>query len=104
MQKIQVLMLDDITEQPATETVRFSLDGTDYEIDLSEENAEALRKALTVYTEHGRKMARRSSPSRTAAKGGKTAEVREWAKRHGHHVNDRGRIPEEVMKEYQKSK
>lgn len=102
MQKIQILMLDDIDERPAAETVKFALDGIEYEIDLSDTNAEALRKALEPYTEHGRKVRGRRGRS-SMPKGGKTHEVREWAKRHGHHVNDRGRIPAEVMSEYLKA-
>lgn len=101
MQKVQILLLDDIDERPAAETVKFALDGIEYEIDLSGTNAEALRKALAPYTEHGRMV--KTSKARSAPKGGKTAEVREWAKRHGHHVNERGRIPAGVMSEYLKT-
>jgi hypothetical protein len=45
-QKIQVLFIDDLDGGEAEGTVRFGLDGADYEIDLSAKNAAALRKAL----------------------------------------------------------
>ena len=46
-QKIQVVLIDDIDGGDADETVRFSLDGTHYEIDLSASNAARLRNALS---------------------------------------------------------
>jgi Lsr2 len=58
-QKIQTLFIDDIDGGEAEGTVRFGLDGTDYEIDLSAKNAAALRKALAKYIDSGR---RTSSP------------------------------------------
>jgi len=45
-QKIQTLLVDDIDGSEAEGTVRFGLDGAEYEIDLSAENALALRGAL----------------------------------------------------------
>jgi len=38
-QKVTVELEDDLDGSPADETVRFGLDGTEYEIDLSEKNA-----------------------------------------------------------------
>jgi Lsr2 len=49
MQKIQTLLIDDLDGGDAEGTVRFGLDGADYEIDLSAGHAEALRKALEPY-------------------------------------------------------
>src|SRR2546427_11117954 len=60
-QKIQTLFIDDIDGSEAEGTVRFALDGADYEIDLNANNAEALRKALSRYVE----AARRSSGTTT---------------------------------------
>lgn len=56
--------LDDITGEPARETVFFALDGVEYKIDLTAEHADDLRSILTRYIEHarrtgGRKQARR---------------------------------------------
>jgi hypothetical protein len=42
-QKVQTLFVDDIDGSDADGTIRFGLDGTDYEIDLNTENAKALR-------------------------------------------------------------
>jgi hypothetical protein len=45
-QKIQTLFIDDIDGSEAEGTVRFALDGADYEIDLNAKHAEALRQAV----------------------------------------------------------
>ena len=45
-QRVEILLIDDIDETPADEKVRFALDGNNYEIDLSSENAAKLREAL----------------------------------------------------------
>ena len=38
-QKVQVILMDDIDGSDADETLSFSLDGVNYEIDLSDKNA-----------------------------------------------------------------
>ena len=63
-QRIQTLFIDDIDGGAADGTVRFGLDGADYEIDLSGEHSNELRTALGKYIEHSRKVggtARRAS-------------------------------------------
>jgi hypothetical protein len=53
-QKVQVLLLDDLTGGDADETITFGLDGKTFEIDLNTKNAEKLRKFLKPYVEAGR--------------------------------------------------
>jgi len=101
-QKIQTLFIDDIDGSEAEGTVRFALDGTDYEIDLNTKHADALRKALARYVDAARRgsgAARRPvrSGRRSAASGLNTTEVREWAKAQGIEVKDRGRVPAELV-------
>jgi len=101
-QKIQTLFIDDIDGSAAEGTVRFALDGTDYEIDLNEMHAEALRKALAKYVDAARRStgaARRPARGgrRASASGVNTTEVREWAKAQGIEVKDRGRVPAELV-------
>lgn len=50
-----VQVLDDLTGEPAAETVGFGLDGIDYDIDLSFANADALRELLQRYADAGRR-------------------------------------------------
>ena len=55
-QRVEIILIDDIDETPANEKVRFGLDGINYEIDLSKENAAALRDALAPYVGAGRRI------------------------------------------------
>jgi hypothetical protein len=101
-QKIQTLFIDDIDGGDAEGTVRFGLDGAEYEIDLSAKNAEALRKAFARYVEAARRAPGSSRrPSRNgrqaSSSGLSTTEVREWAKAQGIEVKERGRIPAELV-------
>jgi len=100
--KIQTLFIDDLDGSEADGTVRFGLDGTDYEIDLSSEHAQALRDALGRYVSAARRAggsARRPGRSGTRAPAGglNTTEIREWAKSQGIEVKERGRVPAEVV-------
>ena len=54
-QKIQTLLIDDLDGGEAETTVRFGLDGTEYEIDLSAKNADALRRAVARYVDAARR-------------------------------------------------
>ena len=101
-QKIQTLLIDDLDGNQADGTVRFGLDGTDYEIDLNADHAQQLRDALARYVGAARRTSGSGRrPSRTArtpqANGLNTTEVREWAKAQGIDVKDRGRIPAELI-------
>ncbi|WP_410613983.1 histone-like nucleoid-structuring protein Lsr2 [Amycolatopsis sp. lyj-109] len=60
-----VQVLDDLTGEPAAETVGFGLDGIDYDIDLSFANAEALRGFLQRYADAGRRTGGRRNRPRT---------------------------------------
>jgi len=105
-QRIQTLFIDDIDGGAADGTVRFGLDGTDYEIDLSGEHTDELRSALGKFIEHSRKVggtARRSARGLRAAPAVDTAKVREWAKGNGYDIKDRGRVPAELVAKYQEA-
>ncbi len=99
--KIQILLTDDLDGSAADDTVRFGLDGTEYEIDLNAAHARALRDALARYVAAARRAgggARRSARSRRrAGTGPDPAEVREWAKAQGIEVKDRRRVPAELV-------
>src|SRR5277367_2175827 len=103
-QQIQTLFIDDIDGGAADGTVRFGLDGADYEIDLSGEHSNELRKALEKYIEHSRKFggtARRSPRGHRGAPAVDTAKIREWAKGNGYDIKDRGRVPADLVAKYQ---
>jgi hypothetical protein len=100
--RVQIVLEDDIDGTPAEETVAFALDGIAYEIDLSEANAERLRSALEPFRAVARTAEpekRRRRPAKAAAKADPAA-IREWARAQGIAVNDRGRIPADVVARY----
>ena len=108
-QKVQIILEDDIDGGKADETVRFSLDGSNYEIDLSSANAEKLRKALSQFISAGRKAAARTGAApkaRSASSGARNSEsakIRQWARDNGYNVNARGRIQQEIQEAYHKA-
>jgi Lsr2 len=99
--KITVLLEDDLDGGPADETVRFGLDGVDYEIDLSKQHARAFRRELASFLIHARRAGRgRRRPARSSS-GRRSSDIRAWAKDAGIQVSDRGRIPARVVAQYQ---
>ena len=93
---------DDLTDEPADTTVSFGLDGRDYEIDLTNENAEEFREMLDTYMHAGRKVGgtrrRRRGSSPVADVDPKA--VRAWATAKGYEVSSRGRVPAAVIEAY----
>lgn len=105
-QKVQVTLVDDLDGSEAEETVRFSLDRVDYEIDLSKKNAAKLRDALAQYVGAARRLGgrRASGGARRGRTGGNgTAAIRDWAKGKGYKISDRGRVPANIVEEYNKA-
>ncbi len=101
-QKVQTLFIDDLDGSEAEGSVRFGLDGVEYEIDLNAGHAQELREALAPYVSAARRAgggARRPAKTgRKAPAGGlNTTEIREWAKAQGIEVKDRGRVPAELV-------
>ena len=66
-QKVQTLFIDDLDGSEADGTVRFGLDGTEYEIDLNAEHAQQLRDALARYVGAARRV---SGSARQPARSG----------------------------------
>lgn len=105
--KVTVTLVDDFDgEAPADETVEFGLDGVTYEIDLSAENAEKLRSELKQWVDVSRRVGgrRRGRVSAGRARGAidreQSAAIREWARKNGHNVSTRGRIPADVIEAF----
>lgn len=107
-QKVNIVLVDDIDGDEATETVTFGLDGVTYEIDLNDDHAGELRNALGTWIGHARKVAgrrggarRASGSSAASSSGGPSArEIRDWARSNGFEVPERGRIPANVREAF----
>jgi len=103
--QIQKILIDDLDGSEANETVTFAIDGTTYEIDLSDSNARKLREALSPFVAGARRAEpptpRRRRSSQRAMSREKSAEIRQWAKAHGLPVSERGRIASSVVEQYE---
>lgn len=102
-QTVQIILEDDLDGGPAEETVRFGLDGAQYEIDLSEGNAAKLREAVRPFIAKARRAQNKQAPKQARPTGKSnpdTAAIRQWARENGHPVSDRGRIHQDVQKAY----
>jgi hypothetical protein len=106
-QKTLVVLEDDIDGGEAEVTVKFALEGVSYEIDLSQKNADKMRDELAKYTGAGRRVGGRTGRvGRTGSRGAgrnRSAQVREWARTQGLKVSDRGRIPADIVNQYDAS-
>lgn len=107
-----VVLEDDLEGGTADETVKFGIDGMSYEIDLSAANAEKLREQFAQYVEvarkgnrgvvvtGGRSAGRGRAVAPPAADRDQNKAVREWAKRKGKSISERGRIPQSILDEF----
>ncbi|ASY33726.1 MULTISPECIES: Lsr2 family protein [unclassified Streptomyces] len=100
-QRVVVTLYDDTDGKEAAETVTFGLDGKSYEIDLSQANAEKLRKALEPFVAAGRKRSSSGRAYRRTSVAADPAAVRAWARSHQMDVPQRGRIPKKVLEEFE---
>jgi hypothetical protein len=109
-QVTKVELVDDLSGDKADETVTFGLDGVVFDIDLSANNAGILRDIFGDYVKAGRKVntlttssPRRNTTATTRQSRDQTAAIREWARKAGHAVSDRGRISTTVTNAFQEA-
>jgi len=103
-------LLDDLDGGPADRTVRFSWQDAQYEIDLSERNAEALRALLARYIAAARPVSNpmqqsedeqpEAEPSE-AKRSAYRARIRQWARENGYPVFGRGKVPRFIVEAYE---
>jgi nucleoid-associated protein Lsr2 len=111
-QRTVVQLTDDLDGKPIRdgkgETIRFSLDRTDYEIDLADKNAKALRDTFAKYVTAARRTGAgtrsagrgRAGPSRDG-RGYDPKAVRAWAESQGIQVSQRGRVSADLVAKFQ---
>lgn len=101
--KVITRLEDDLDGSEAAETIQFMVDNVEYEIDLSERNANKFRNSIGEYVSHARKVGRRSSARRKAGNATDKSQlgaIREWARGQGLAVSERGRISQEIRDKY----
>jgi hypothetical protein len=92
-------------------SVEFTINGKNYIIDLSDENAAEFNKALAPYIEHARRARAtkkktashkpRSSSEASRIKRQKSAQIRAWALENGITVAKRGMLNQSVIDAYE---
>ncbi|HEY2078882.1 MAG TPA: histone-like nucleoid-structuring protein Lsr2 [Streptosporangiaceae bacterium] len=82
--------------------MKFGMDGAEYEVDLSNRHASEFRRQLAPFVEHARMVhSQRARPrARTAASRERSRDIRAWAERQGFAVAEHGRLPANVVREY----
>lgn len=96
-----VELIDDLDGSKADQSLIFSLDGVDFEIDLSDANAEELRSTLERYAEKARRTGgRKRSMTETRAEGPSSKDIRAWAESQGLQVSIRGRVQSTIVDQY----
>jgi hypothetical protein len=113
-QRVHVLLVCDLhaDEIEGTETVGFGLDGSSYEIDVCDQHAAELRDTFAPFVGAARRAGRSGGGAgrrggRTGGRAGasgdkqRVAEIRAWARAHGHQVSERGRIAASVRQAYE---
>jgi uncharacterized membrane protein len=104
------VLVDDLDGSEGAETITYTINGQDYEIDLSEDNAEKFHDALEPYIQNSREVrrqaetARRRDGRRRNSGGGSSrndiSQIRAWAESQGMDVNARGRVKKEILDAY----
>ncbi|HEX4431566.1 MAG TPA: Lsr2 family protein [Frankiaceae bacterium] len=98
-----VELMDDLDQGPASQTIHFSVEGVEYEIDLSEKNAKKFTAVLQPYVDSGRRVGgrKRGGPRHAGSGTGIDPKaVRQWANEQGIEISSRGRIPGEIVDRY----
>jgi hypothetical protein len=103
--QVVVNLVDDLDGSKAVSTIRFALDGTEWEIDLNGKNESQMRRDLAKYLDAARRVRAEASSSMRRGANPKTdrernTAIREWARSEGAELATRGRIPMAVQAAY----
>src|SRR5215213_9664999 len=106
----RLILIDDLDESEGAETITYTVNGQDYEIDLSEENAQRFYDVLGPFIEKSRRVERQVAPTRRGRgdrrrRSGTSGrddipQIRAWAEANGYYVSARGRVKKEVIDAY----
>ncbi|BAH56049.1 histone-like nucleoid-structuring protein Lsr2 [Rhodococcus opacus] len=109
--KVVVELVDDIDGTvfgEDGESITFSVNGVDYEIDLKDKHASKFHKQIGFFIEHATRVGDRTrrsdrpvAPDAPVRRRGNGKEIRAWATEQGYEISSRGRIPAEVEQWFQ---
>jgi hypothetical protein len=106
----RVVLTDDLDGSEATQTLNYTVDGQEYEIDLSEENVQRFHEALEPFVSVSRQVTRQTAPTRRGRGDGRRRsgasgrddipQIRAWAESQGMDVSARGRVRKRIIDAY----
>lgn len=106
----EVVYVDDIDGSELTDdnrdVVLFSYDGVDYRLDVSCDNAEAVRTTLADLAAKATavdKPANKQATARAKRARERTRKIRTWARQQGMEVSSRGRLSAEIVAAYEEA-
>ena len=98
--KTRIVLIDDINGELGDETIKFGLDGIDYEIDLCTENAAKFRDLMDPWIQAGRRVGGRRVAGTDTRKVSDASKIRTWAREQNMQVSEKGRISAKVRSAY----
>lgn len=99
--KVQVVIQDDLDGREPAQSIRFGLEGIEYEIDLTEQNADEFRTRLAPWIAAARVSEAPIPEPRSASGSSAPADIRRWAADNGIPVQTRGRISIDLRSKYE---
>lgn len=98
----RTILVDDMNGAEGAKTRTFSVDGTLYEIDLTDESLNQLKHAVEAYAKNSR-VVRRKRPRYGDAKDrrDRLKHVRDWANSNGYNVSQFGTVPLNIQRAYE---
>jgi Lsr2 len=106
----RVVLTDDLDGSEATQTLNYTVDGQEYEIDLSEDNIQQFHEALEPFVSKSRQVERQAAPARRGSGNGRRRssaggrddipQIRAWAESQEMDVSARGRVKKEIIDAY----
>jgi hypothetical protein len=106
----RTILTDDLDGSEGAQTLHYTVDGQEYEIDLSEENVQRFHAALEPFVSKSRQVERQAAPARRGRGDGRRRsgasgrddipQIRAWAESQGMDVSARGRVKKEIIEAY----
>lgn len=91
----KTVLIDDMDGGEADTTIAFAVNGSSYTLDLSKRNADRFWKALEPYIQAAQEKTKTIKGYTDAIE--QRNAVREWARKKGYEIADRGRIPIDIQ-------
>lgn len=97
----RVQLVCDLDENEAAGTTRLAVDNRHYRLDLCEEHANHLAGTLAPFLDVATRDTGNGQPKPRASRNGQAKQIRQWARDNGIQIPDRGRIPADIVQQYQ---